>query len=231
MTPPLVRERLRGDVVDRAIRRDLVNRVGEPERLRKLFVFLIQESGAAQNAAKRAADLGVDPRTVGKWIDLLQDTFLVRALPRGATSAKAGARRRGAPKLYAADHGLVTAFAQLPDDNDVRSRVFEAVVYRHLREVARARGGRIDYLKWGNDLELDFLLEAGGERFAIEVTQSRQPKAEKLAALQRAADRAGAARSVLVHGGLTHGELEGIAFVPIGIFLSDPWTALTRGDS
>lgn len=228
---PLVRERLRGDVVDRAIRRDLVERIGEPERLRTLFVYLIQHSGSEQNAAKRAADLGVDPRTVARWIDLLQNTFLLRALPRGETSAKASAQLRGAPKLYAADHGLVTAFAQDPDDVDVRSKVFEAVVYRHLREVERARDGRLTYLRWGNALELDFLLTVGSDVFAIEVTKSKQPKPEKRKALQLAADRAGATRALLVHGGVAEGEVEGIAFVPIGAFLGDPWTALTGGGS
>lgn len=228
---PLVRERLRGDVVDRAIRRDLVDRIGEPERLRTLFVYLIQQSGAEQNAAKRAADLGVDRRTVARWVDLLQDTFLIRALPRGETSAKASAQLRGAPKLYAADHGLVTAFAQDPDDDDVRSKVFEAVVYRHLREVERARGGRLTYLRWGNALELDFLLEVGDDAFAIEVTKSKQPKAEKRKSLEQSADRAAATRALLVHGGLAEGEVGRTAFVPIGAFLGDPWTALTGGES
>ena len=227
---PLVRERLRSDVVDRAIRRDLAGRVEDPERVRKLFVYLVQQSGSEQNASDRANDLGVDPRTVGRWTDLLEDTFLIAALPRGTTSTKASAQLRGRPKLYAADHGLVNAFAEAPTrDPEVRSRVFEAVVTRHLREVARARGGRVADLRWGNELELDFLLEVGEERVAVEVTQSIQPKAEKRKALERAADRAGAKRAILIHGGLAEGEVEGVVFVPIGSFLGRPEAALTGG--
>jgi uncharacterized protein len=227
---PLVRERLRNDIVDRAIRRDLTERVDDPERLRRLFVYLVQQSGGGQHFSDRAADLGVDPRTVARWIDLLQDTFLIAALPRGSTSAKAPARLRGGPKLYAADHGLVTAFAEAPPgDAEVRGRLFEAVVYRHLREVARARGGELTYLRWGDQLEVDFVLAVGQQRFAVEVTQSVQPKAAKRKKLERAADRSGAHRSVLVHGGLADGEIEGVAFVPVTRFLWDPWPALTGG--
>ncbi len=227
---PLVRERLRRDVVDRAIRKDLASRVEDPERVRRLFVYLVQQSGGEQNASDRAADLEVDPRTVGKWIDLLQGTLLIAALPRGTTSTKASARLRGRPKLYAADHGLVNAFAEAPTrDLDVRGRVFEAVVYRHLREIERERHGSVRYLRWNDGLEIDFLLEIGSARFAIEVTQSIQPKADKRKALERAAERSEANTAVLIHGGLAEGEVEGVVFVPIGSFLGDPEAALTGG--
>lgn len=225
----LVRERLRSDVVDRALRRDLAGQVQDPERLRKLFVYLVQESGAEQNFAARADDLaGIDPRTVAKWVDLLEDTFLIVTLPRGSSGNKASERLRGRPKLYAGDHGLVTAFAEAPSrDGEVRSRVFETVVYRHLREVARARGGRLYYLRWKDGLEVDFVLEVGSERFAIEVTQSVRPKAGKRKTVARAAKRADADRAALIHGGLAEEEVEGVLFLPLSRFLADPWSALS----
>jgi predicted AAA+ superfamily ATPase len=166
---------------------------------------------------------------VSTWIGLLRDTKLIRALDRGSTGTKASVRLRARPKLYAADHGLVAAFAELPDDPHVRSRVFEAVVYRHLREVALERTGSLRYLKWDNDLELDFLLDLGAESFAVEVTTSKEPKAEKRQRLHRAASRVRARRAVLVHDGSAEGELSGVVLVPIERFLRDPWSALTGG--
>ena len=224
----LVREHVHNDIVDRAIQRDLTDRIDDPERLRRLFVYLMQQSRSEQNSNDQASDLGVDPRSVAQWTDLLLDTFLLVALSRGATSAKAGARLRGRPRLYAADHGLVSAFATAPPrDADVRGRIFEAVVFRHLREVARARRGEVHYLRWGDKLEVDFLLELDRDRFAIEVTQSVQVKPEKRHALLRKTNRAGAVRSVMIHGGLTGGEVEGVPLVPLADFLADPWAAVT----
>jgi predicted AAA+ superfamily ATPase len=46
-----VRERLRADIADRAIRRDLLRLGVDVERLRALFVYLVQDSGAILNAA------------------------------------------------------------------------------------------------------------------------------------------------------------------------------------
>ncbi len=228
--PALVRERLRSDIVDRAIRRDLSGQVDDPELLRKLFVYLVQESGAEQNVSARAADLGVDRRTAAKWMDLLQDTLLIVALPRRSTSAKASAQLRGRGKLYAADHGLVAAFAAVrPQEAEVRGKIFEAVVFRHLRELSRDLGGHLHYLRWGDGLEVDFLLESDSDQVAVEVTQSIQPKAAKRKALELAADRAGADRAVLVHGGLAEGNVDGVVFVPISRFLADPRAAIAGG--
>jgi len=224
---PLVRDRLRNDTVDRAIRRDLEGRVADPEQVRRLFVYLVQQSGDEQNARARSDDLEVTPTTVSRWLDLLQDTFLIASLPRGATSDKAAARLRGHPKLYASDHGLVAAFAEArPDEGEVRSRIFEAVVYRHLREVARSEAAPLHYLRWANELEVDFVLETQREVVAVEVTHAVQPKPAKRRTLARAMERAGANRGVLIHGGLAAGPVDEVELVPLPRFLADPWAAL-----
>lgn len=224
---PIVRERLRSDIQDRAIRKDLEGQVEDPTAVGRLFVYLVQQSGAEENDSDRANDLGVHRTTVARWVELLHDTFLISTLTRGTTSAKAAARLRGRPKIFACDHGVVGAFAEAPIwDAEVRSRIFETVVYRHLREIARRERGRVVYLRWGDGLEVDFVLEVGAERVAIEVTHSVQPKPSKCHAVARAAERSGASRAVLVHGGLTERDLEGVALVPLSRFLAAPWTSL-----
>ncbi len=53
-----VRDLVRKDIAERAILRDLLSLGLDVERLRKLFVYLIRDSGAIFNASTRARDLG-----------------------------------------------------------------------------------------------------------------------------------------------------------------------------
>jgi uncharacterized protein len=220
---PEVRERLRMDVVDRAIMRDLAGKVDNPGRVKDLFVYLVQESGGLFNARARSQDLHdeADPRTVSRWVELLAETFLISAL--AAHSSYPAARLRSRPKLYAADHGLVRAFAEAPTlDPSVPGRVFEAVVFRHLRELARSLRGDLSFLRTKSGLEVDFVLQTPGQVVAIEVTQSPRPKREKLDRLRAAAERVSASRRWLIYGGQTGEEREGTSMLPLKQFLLDP---------
>lgn len=217
--------RLREGVVERTILRDLSREVRDPRPARSLFVYLMQESGGIWNARARASDLGVDPRSVGQWLQLLEDTLLVVALPRYAQ--KPAARLRSDPKLFAADHGLIRAFsAAAVADPAVEGRVYEAVVFRHLRELARSRGGDLTYFRDRQGLEADFVLTAPGERGAsstvVEVTASRTIKGEKVQRLREVAGRLAARRTLLVYGATVHDDVGDLATIPLVRFLLDP---------
>jgi predicted AAA+ superfamily ATPase len=202
---PRVRERLRADIVERAILRDLAPLGLDLPRLKALFVYLVQESGGLFNASKRADDLSADRRSVSEWLRRLEETALLVSLPQH--QAHAAAQVRASPRVYAADPGLVAAFSTLAGRREgVRAKLFEAAVYRHLRDVARELGGNLFYYRDHEGLELDFLLLAERSRVAVEVTSSARPKGEKEAKLLQAADRVGARHAVLVHGGFVDEE-------------------------
>lgn len=226
--PAMVRSQLRAEIVNMAILRDLSGRVNDPLRVRDLFVYLMQESGSEFNAANRSSDLGINRRTVSDWVHLLEATFLLVRLEREA--GKASARLRGRPKLYAADHGLINAFAASPvpsRDDAVRSKVFEATVFRHLRELTHGRlDAEVTYLRGSQGKEVDFLLRVGDSRIAIEVTSARQVRDDKLAKLHKATRSLSATRRFLVHGGLTDVVRDGIRLLPLPVFLLDSATAL-----
>lgn len=230
--PAAVRLHLRSDVVDKAILRDVARKVNDPLRVRDLFVYLMQESGGQFNAANRSRDLEAVRSTVSAWVDLLEGTFLLARLDREA--GKASARLRSHPKIYAADHGLVNAFAASPApgrDDAVRSRVFEAVVFRHLREVTRHRPtAGLTYLRGARGEEVDFLVRVGDEVVAVEVTIARQVRDDKLAKLRAATARLPEVRRVLVHGGVADEEQGGVRVVPLPAFLLDPEAALEIRD-
>lgn len=219
---PLVRRRLRSDVVERALLRDLAKHVERIEPVRDLFVYLMQDSGAIWNAKSRSNDMGCDERSVRKWVRLLEDTFLVASLPRRA--ARASSSLRSHPKLYAADHGLIAAFSTGPrDEPPVRGRIFEAAVFRHLRETARVLDGELSYFRPRQGLETDFVLTTEDGRIVVEVTSSRTLKPRKLERVARATAELDADRALLVYGGLI-GETvaEKVVALPLERFLRDP---------
>jgi predicted AAA+ superfamily ATPase len=220
--------RLREAVVEKAILRDIAREVRNPEPVRALFVYLVQQSGGIWNASKRATDLGSDERSVSQWQTLLGDTLLVTALRRYAAHAAASLRSR--PKLYAADHGLVQAFAVAAhSDTERQARVLETAVFRHLREVERGYAhlsGSLSYYRDRRGLEADFVLELPENRVVVEVTASRRVKAEKLERLRAVGDRVDAQSLVLVYGGLVSEEVEGVQVTPATRFLLDPKKAV-----
>lgn len=217
---PEVRRRLRADIVDRAILRDLSRFDVDVPRVRDLFVYLVQDSGALFNASHRADDLGADPRTVARWLELLEDTLLLVRLPKYAQHA--AARLRSQPRIFAADPGLVEAFSLLPArDEQVRARAFEAAVFRHLRDLVPTGVGALSFFRKSEDLEVDFVLEGAGGKVAVEVTSSPRLRPRKVKRLRRAAKSLGADRAVLIHGGFVEETAEGISAVPLRRFLLD----------
>ena len=193
--------------------------------MKDLLVYLVQDSGAELNAEARAADLKADPRTVRDWVRRLTETLLVVPLDRFSRHAAASLRARS--KVFAADLGLVNAFALSPvQDPGVRAKVFEAAVFRHLRALARRAGADLSYFRQDEQLEIDFVFARGGETTGIEVTSSPRVRPDKLDKLRRAGTALGAGRLLLVHGGMVDEPFPGGRAVPLSRFLLDPWEFL-----
>ena len=224
-----VRERIRADIADRAIRRDL-QLVADRERVKELFVYLVQRSGAIFDSRKRADDLQADYRSLDSWRAALEDTLLIAALEPFPASMKAKKRLSSKPKLYAADHGLSVAFSALPkplDDSAVRAQVFEAMVFLHLRAHAREHHGRVTYAvrKQG---EIDFVVDVADRRVAIEVTSSKDPSS-KVQPLHEGGAEIAASRLLLIHGGLIEERRGGVELVPAASFALEPAKYLDGG--
>jgi len=220
------RQQIREDIAERAILRDLRQTGVDLERIRRLFVYLINGSGNAWNQAKRADDLEANRKSVADWLAVLEGTRLIARLERDhPVRAKAHTQLRPQPKIFASDHGLITAFASAPEPlevADIRARVFEAAVFRHLREVARAENGVLSFGRLEEDLEIDFIVRYPGHAVGIEVTSSTDAKPRKLARAGLAMSKVGIDRKVLVHGGLVFHATGDIRIVPLHEFLLAP---------
>lgn len=205
------RRRIRDDIADLAIARDLDREGVDVPRVRDLFAYLVRDSGSTFNASERARDLAsggstLDARTVRRWVELLEQCCLLARLEPWSPldrRQKAGRQLVARPKIYAEDHGLVAAFDPRPDPlnrEQVRDRVFETLVFSHLRDHQRRRAGiRLSY--YGDTGgELDFIVDSPEGSTAVEVTTSAAFEKHVGRSL-KACSRAGIERLVLVHDG------------------------------
>lgn len=120
------------------------------------------------------------------------------------------------------------AFAASSDpvnDPEVRSRVFEAVVYRHLRDLPWP----VTFFRL-NKLEVDFVVDHADGPILVEVTHSRRVKDRKVTTLASAGETLAAMRQVIVHGGGVESDApsaaSGVVQIPLLHFLQEPGIVL-----
>jgi predicted AAA+ superfamily ATPase len=229
-----VRRRIRSDVADKAILRDIQKLgVRQPMKVKDLFVYLVSDSGAIFDLRTRKRDLGADHRSVSEWLGLLEDTLLVTRLEPMARRQTAKLRGRSLPRMYAADHGLIVAFSAEADpmaDSEVRGKVYEAAVFRHLRELSRRHDGQLGYFRSGDQKnEVDFVLRTSKEVIAVEVTSSASP-GKKPARMKKLQEHLKLSYKVLIYGGLKEMRSGGIHQIPIHKFLLNPYSILSPGE-
>jgi predicted AAA+ superfamily ATPase len=233
------RRRIREDTVDRAIRRDLLPFGVDVERIRELFVYLIDDSGAIFDAASRGRLLQrpeaspVDRRSIEKWMARLEDTRLIVRLDPFARAAARKLAARSYPKLYAFDHGLIVAFSGVAEplgDVSVFSRSLEAAVFKHLRGCVDRTHFGISYLRdRRGTYEVDFVVHEGAKvRTLVEVTVSKDPN-KKLGTIAKLGHDLKAARSIIVHGGLEERRTGAVWLAPAPAFLLNAcdWIGVT----
>lgn len=89
------RRRLKQDILDRALGRDITDVVDVDARvLERMFLRICRQPGGLWNASEVASDLGVSRALVSRYLLVLEGAFLVFRLPNLASPIK------GLPKVY-----------------------------------------------------------------------------------------------------------------------------------
>jgi len=152
------------------------------ETLRRFWVMLAHHQGSLLNAAELGRSLGVDGKTIARYLDLLVDLLLVRRLqPLHANVAK---RLVKSAKVYVRDSGLLHSLLGLDDRDAVYGHPvvggsWEGFVVETLLSVAPERCGAWFY-RTAAGAEMDLVLDLpGGQRWAIEVKRGLAPKLGK----------------------------------------------------
>lgn len=147
--------------------------------MRRFWTMLAHYHAQTWNGSELARALGVSDKTVARYLDILEGTFMAWRLRPWHTNQ--GKREVKAPKVYLADSGLLHSLLGVGSEHDLLAHPkcgasWEGFV---LREVLRHTGaGRDEAFFWGlhSGAELDLLIARHGQRWGFEVKLTRSPK-------------------------------------------------------
>ncbi len=147
--------------------------------------------------------LGLSYHTVARYVDLLEEAFLVRRL--APNHANIGKRLSKSPKVYWRDTGLLHALLGVEDPDGLRSQPWvrtswEGWVIEQILGALDATGRPWEafFLRTSDQYEIDLLLRWRGLLWAFEIKLTTGPRSEDLVRLGRVAGLVGAERCALI---------------------------------
>ena len=170
------------------------------------------------NGSELARALGVSDKTVSRYLDILEGTFMTWRLRPWHTNQ--GKREVKAPKVYLSDTGMLHSLLGVNGEQDLLAHPKCGASWEGfaLREVMRHTGaGRDEAYFWAlhSGAELDLLIARQGQRLGFEVKLTRSPKITP--SMRSAQEALGLAHLyVICHGdGPVTPLAEGISAVPL----------------
>ncbi len=147
--------------------------------LRRFWTMLGHYHAQTWNGSELARALSVSDKTVSRYLDILEGTFMTWRLRPWHTNQ--GKREVKAPKVYLADSGLLHSLLGIGSEQDLLAHP-KCGASREgfaLHEIIRQTGaGRDEVFFWGlhSGAELDLLVMHNGQRLGFEVKLTRSPK-------------------------------------------------------
>ena len=147
--------------------------------LRRFWTMLAHWHGQVWNASEFARAFGVSIPTVGRYLDQLEGTFVIRRLP--AFHENLSKRQVKSPKVYVADSGLLHALLGLPHERDLLAHPKAGASFEGfaISQVLRRLGARRDEcFFWATHAgaELDLLVVRGRTRLGFEAKLTEAPR-------------------------------------------------------
>lgn len=128
-------------------------------------------------ATELASEVGVDSKTVTRWLSVLQASYLVTLLPPYYENIPK--RLVKSPKLYFNDTGLACYLLDIEspkqlDRDKMRGALFENMIVMEVlkHRYNQGREGGVYYYRDSNQNEVDIMLKQEGKIMAIEVKSS-----------------------------------------------------------
>jgi predicted AAA+ superfamily ATPase len=149
-------------------------------QLQRLLTMFSHLQGQLLNSNKLAASLGVTHPTIRRYLDLFEQTFLVRTLQPYFANVKK--RLIKSPKVYLRDSGIMHQLLQINDFNQLMGHpVFgsswEGMVIENI--ISEMDGWNPFFYRTATGDEMDLMLIKAEQKLAIECKASTAPQLPK----------------------------------------------------
>jgi predicted AAA+ superfamily ATPase len=177
-------------------------------QMRRLWTMLAHCNGALWNASQLAASLGISYHTVNRYVDILEQTFLIRKLPPYFSNI--GKRLIKSPKVYFRDTGLLHFFLGIDspsvlDVHPARGMSWEAFIIDQMTSAFQRIAPKNQTYFWrtsqGN--EVDLLWDLGERMVPFEIKLNSAPTAQDANGLRRCMKDLKLPRGYLIYPGKT----------------------------
>ncbi len=145
--------------------------------LRRLWQMLAHSNGQLLNKSKLGAALGISATTIQRYLDILENTYIIRQLRPFHTNTKK--RLIKSPKIYIRDSGLLHQLLGIESYNDLLGHPaigesFESYVITSI--INNFPHYQASFYRSSSGAEIDLVLEKGPKKICIEIKASSTPK-------------------------------------------------------
>lgn len=172
------------------------------ETLRRFWTMLAHSQCTMLNNAQIAKSLGVDAKTIARYLDLMVDLLLAKRIP--AWHGNSQKRLVKSPKLLLKDSGLCHALLNIQTLDNLLSHPiagmsWEGMVIENILSCCEDQN-QAYYYRTSGGAEIDLLIERpGNDKWAIEIKRNTAPKIEK--GFYQACEDLKPTRKILVYPG------------------------------
>ncbi|MBI1908853.1 MAG: ATP-binding protein [Deltaproteobacteria bacterium] len=159
-----------------------------PVMMRRLWTMLAHVHGGILNASELGNALGMNYHTINHYIDILEQTFLIRRL--SPYFVNIGKRLVKSPKIYLRDTGLLHYFLHLNTKEEILvspkcGASWEGFVMEQLMDAIRIKKPDTEFYFWqtATKQEVDLLIKEGEKIIPIEIKRHTAPKKEDVGGL------------------------------------------------
>jgi predicted AAA+ superfamily ATPase len=149
-------------------------------QLRRLLTMCAHNQGQQLNLSKLGESLGLTHPTIKRYIDLLEQTFIVRTIPPFEINIKK--RLVKSPKVFVRDSGVLHQLLAIPNFNSLLGHPifgssWEGIVLENI--IVNMPSWDYFFYRTATGDEIDLVLKKGNEVIAIECKASDAPKVTK----------------------------------------------------